>query len=160
MATSSGTGARTVPKPLHVGDFVPMLVLPSAPAGDPRSLRTPGRLATLLVRVHHAQCEGCRAYLEALTLAASDFAAWDGRVVVLVPGTLDAASRVKREVAAPFTVLADEHEEGPLHGQAGVVIADRYDQIFHLDDAGAGHTLPAPRELEEWLKFLATQCPE
>jgi hypothetical protein len=41
-----------------------------------------------------------------------------------------------------------------------VIVADRYDQIFHIDDAGDGHALPAARELEEWLTFLAIQCPE
>jgi hypothetical protein len=43
---------------------------------------------------------------------------------------------------------------------AGVVIADRYGQVYYVSEAGENHAFPTPRELEEWLKFLATECPE
>ena len=43
------------------------------------------------------------------------------------------------------------------------VVADRYGQVYHVEapggEAGA-HAVMEPRELEEWLKYLATQCPE
>ena len=51
---------------------------------------------------------------------------------------------------------------GRLEISAGpaILVADRYGQVFHLRSAGAEHALAEPRELEEWLKYLATQCPE
>lgn len=62
-----------------------------------------------------------------------DFAAWDGRVVVLDP---DGES---------------EHR---------VVIVDRYGQVYETTDARDADSLPAADALEEWFRFLATACPE
>ena len=48
--------------------------------------------------------------------------------------------------------------DGPV-----TLVADRYGQVFHIDGAGGeagAHPGMEPRELEEWLKYLATQCPE
>jgi hypothetical protein len=43
---------------------------------------------------------------------------------------------------------------------AGLVVADRYGQIFYVAHAESKHALPPPRELTEWLKYLGTLCPE
>jgi hypothetical protein len=143
-----------------VGSFLPYLVLPSAPAGLGVSLRRRGREATVLVQVHAATCPDCRRYLTELAAAAVDLAAWDGRVVVLVPGPLDAASALLAQLPVPFVVLSDADGRSPLAHGTAVVVADRYGHVYFVSEAGDGHALPAPRELEEWLKFLATQCPE
>jgi hypothetical protein len=45
-------------------------------------------------------------------------------------------------------------------GTPSVVVADRYGQIFYVTDAGDGHRFPDAREMEEWLKYLGTLCPE
>jgi hypothetical protein len=74
-----------------------------------------------------------RAYLEAINKHRDDFAAWDGRVVVLGP-----------------------------HGrpQHRVVIVDRYGQVYDVTSTGHADSLPTAASLEEWFKFLATACPE
>lgn len=157
--TAPSTPTRDLPTPtLAVGAFLPFLELPPA-TGRSVQLRSPGRSATVLVRIHNARCAECLAYVEALSKAVSDFTAWDGRVVVLVPGTVADAEAVKAGPARPFTVLADEQSQVPLDG-AAVVIADRYDQIYHVVDAGEGHALPSPGDIEDWLRYIATQCPE
>jgi hypothetical protein len=146
---------------LTVGAFLPYLELAAAPGGRSVALRPRGRQATVAVRVHSAACPECRRYLSAVAGAASDLAAWDGRVVVLLPGALGDAETMRRELALPFPVASEALDQAPLIDGAGVVIADRYGQIYHVADAGTGHeVLLPPRELEEWLKFLATQCPE
>jgi hypothetical protein len=42
----------------------------------------------------------------------------------------------------------------------GLLVADRYGQIFHVVAAPVGHVFPSARELTEWLKYLGTLCPE
>jgi hypothetical protein len=72
-------------------------------------------------------------YLGTLDSAATDFASWDGRVVVL---------------------RADGQPEHRL------VIVDRYGQVYETTDAQDAAGLPDAPALSEWFKFLATACPE
>jgi hypothetical protein len=56
-------------------------------------------------------------------------------------------------------VLADPEGERPF-GNAMVVIADEWGEVYFGADAGAGHEFPTPVEIAEWVRFLAIQCPE
>ncbi|HJR64057.1 MAG TPA: redoxin domain-containing protein [Gemmatimonadaceae bacterium] len=145
---------------ITVASFLPYLELPSAPDGLGVSLRRRGREATVLVQVHGPTCPDCRRYLSELATAAGDLASWDGRVVAIVPGSLDEASAVRAELRLPFAVLSDAVGRSPLADGTAVVVADRYGHVYFVTETGAGHALPTPRELEEWLTYLATQCPE
>ena len=58
------------------------------------------------------------------------------------------------------TVLADCAQRVSSPEEAAVIVADRYGQIYEVYRAGTGHEFPAVRQLEEWLKFLGTLCPE
>jgi hypothetical protein len=115
---------------LRVADFLP----------DP--WRSPMGRTTVLVSVHSAGCEGCRKYLEELGPSAAEFEVWDARLAVITPEPDGAATPV-----APA-------------GEAAVIVADRYGHVYEATYAGEGHAFPAPRQLEEWLKFLGTLCPE
>jgi hypothetical protein len=123
-------------------------------------LRSRGREATVLVRVHDATCRDCRRYLTELAAAGIDLVWWEGRVVIVVPGPLGSASALRASLGPSFTVLSDADDRAALVDGAGVVVADRYGQVFFVGEAGGAHAFPPPREVEEWLKFLATQCPE
>jgi hypothetical protein len=94
---------------------------------------------TVLVSTHSAACEGCRQYVDALAPSSAEFEVWDARLVVLTPGPAN-------QVASP--------------GEAAVIVADRYGHIYDACYTGEGHAFPSPRQLEEWLKFLGTLCPE
>jgi hypothetical protein len=150
-------GARPTTR---VGSFLPHIELPAAPDGAATPLRSAGREAVVLVRVHAATCRDCRRYLADLATSGIDLAWWEGRVVVLVPGPLSAASALRADLELPFVVVGDVDDRAPLVNGAGVIIADRYGQVYYVGVAGFGHEFPAPLALEEWLKFLATQCPE
>ena len=76
---------------------------------------------------------GLEAYAEGVERRRADFAAWDGRVVVL-----DGDGEVKHLVA----------------------IVDRYGQLYEKSSARDAESLPDTDALEEWFKFLATACPE
>jgi hypothetical protein len=90
---------------LH-GERLPHLQLPSAPAGDGVLLVAPGgRVFPVIVAVHGAECDGCRAYLRRLAAVEGEIREWDGRVLVIVPGGVEEAARLS--IDPPLTVLAD-----------------------------------------------------
>lgn len=72
-------------------------------------------------------------YPARLESARDDFAAWDGRVVVMAADG------------------ATDHR---------VLIVDRYGQVYEAIDVRDASSLPGVAALEEWFKFLATACPE
>jgi hypothetical protein len=73
------------------------------------------------------------AYADGVERRRGDFAAWDGRVVV----------------------LAGDGEPDHL-----VAVVDRYGQVYDKTSTLDVESLPNPDALEEWFKFLATACPE
>jgi hypothetical protein len=106
----------------RVGDRLPRRVLdrPRARRLEATYLLVPGR-------------EPLQAYLETLTAAEDELAAWDGRVVV----------------------RAADGE----HRHRGLVV-DRYGQVYAVADAADAGDLPDATAVTEWFRFLATACPE
>jgi hypothetical protein len=74
-----------------------------------------------------------RGYLASLDAATNDFAAWDGRTV-LIDADAEQAHRV--------------------------LIVDRYGQVYDAVDAVDVNGLPDAHAIEEWFRFLATAYPE
>lgn len=143
---------------VHPRVRLPDLALASADGGAPRRVRPGGRLAPVLVLVHPGGCAGCAEFVAALEEAAADLEAWDGRVLAITP---DPPRPGRAETAFPW--LSDP--EGRLAGTLGlappaVVVADQWGELHLASEAGEGHDFPAVSELEEWLQYLAVQCPE
>jgi hypothetical protein len=42
----------------------------------------------------------------------------------------------------------------------GVVVADRWGEVYYVQEAGPASGLPSPAELLEWLRFVRNECPE
>jgi hypothetical protein len=42
----------------------------------------------------------------------------------------------------------------------GVVIADRWGEIYYVKGAGRAADLPTPSALGEWLRYVQNECPE
>jgi hypothetical protein len=42
----------------------------------------------------------------------------------------------------------------------GVVVADRWGEVYHVKEADRASALPAPDEVSEWLRFVRNECPE
>lgn len=146
----------------RVGGRVPAVELPSAD-GPPVKLRRRDRFATVLVRINPEGCPGCGEYLQAIDAALRDLRAWDGRVLAVVAGSVEDARKLKSETGVRFQVLADPSDAGAADAEQRdnvVVVADRWGEIYHVSRSGTTRELPGPRELEDWLRFLATQCPE
>ncbi|MFW6205883.1 MAG: hypothetical protein ACOC5I_01460, partial [Gemmatimonadota bacterium] len=91
---------------------------------------------------------------------------WDGSVRAVAPAGADAADAAALQDGLPSGVDVVTDPDRAFLGRIGVgngpvvLVADRYGQVFHRQDAGAEHAVVEPRELEEWLRYLATQCPE
>jgi hypothetical protein len=115
------------------------------------------RHAVVLAVLHGEGCEPCTRYGAALAGAQAEFRAWDGRLVVAADPALSSAPDV--------TQVADRFGDAALitdtfGGAPRVIVADRFGHIYHVEDGGPAHALSEPRELEEWLRFIGTQCPE
>jgi hypothetical protein len=130
--------------PLGVGARLPTLSdAAGRPVWRPQYTRSPVVLAIL----HADECGPCSLYRDQLMAARADFAAWDGRLAVVAPAAMDAPPDV--------LVVRDDFGAAPR-----IVVADRFGDVYHVEEGGAAHALPGPRVLEEWLRFIATQCPE
>ena len=155
----SSTG-RDVFGKARVGGRIGQLDL-QTPDGPPVRLRRGGRFATVLVRVPPDASEELRAWLAEVDGARASFAHWDGRVVVVVAGTVEDSRALEESTGLrlPLTIdPAGSAGEGPE--DIVIVVAGRWGEVYHVARAGNVQELPSPRELEEWLQFLATQCPE
>jgi hypothetical protein len=42
----------------------------------------------------------------------------------------------------------------------GVVVADRWGEVCHLQQADRASALPRPEELTDWVRFVRNECPE
>ena len=138
---------------------LPPLSLPSAPGGELRPVLVGGRQATVAVLLHEADCPACVEYLRQLAGVYPTLQEWDGQVVVVAGGVEGATELAGRE-DWPFPILADaEYRLAVALGLAppAVVIADRWGEI-HFSQAAETHELAEPKELAEWLRFLAVQC--
>lgn len=152
------------PNPTPLARQLPHLTLPAAPGGATTSIRPRGRDGVVLVATHGAECQPCRAYLRDLAANVEAIREWDGRVLVLHPGPLEEAERVRAELALPFSILADANREvmqrAGLEG-GGISIADQWGEIVFDESGGEEvHPFPEVQEVVEWLRFLAIQCPE
>lgn len=152
---------------IRVGDRLPDLTLPGADGAE-RPLRGPHRDAVIVVALHDTGCDRCRRYLRELADARPRFRIWDGTVRAVTDdpdiGNLQRDLEGDLQVGDRTDVLVDaerrlldrvEARDGPV-----VLVADRYGQLYEILPAGRDHTLPTPGELEAWLQYLATQCPE
>ncbi len=129
------------------------------------NLRVQGQEAHI-VFFPHAACALCDEYVSTLAGGARALRDWDARPVVVVGAGEEARGRALAATAPGVTVLAEPagvsiRTRGEIPpGSAALLVADRFGDIWHGYDMGAGHSFPGIPELEDWLRFLATQCPE
>ena len=76
---------------------------------------------------------------------------WAAYVAQLSPRASDLAAH-----DTEFIVTCDRVPGAP---SPGIVVADRWGEIFYVGATEAG-SLPSPDELIEWLRYVQHQCPE
>jgi hypothetical protein len=137
---------------LRVGQMLPDIRIPAANGGATIPLRSARGETTVIFWRHPFACAGCDQYLQSVAEIADEFGVWDARFLIL-------ASTGVSSTMVPFGTVMTETEELPING-AGLIVADRYGQIFYVRHTDDTHELSSPRELMEWLKYLGTLCPE
>jgi hypothetical protein len=147
-------GSMTAP-----GTLLPAMSLVSIASGEPVDLRA-AKGPQALVTLHSVTCRDCRRYVrERLARGAREIAEWGGRLTIVVPDVRANAATFAETTTDALEIVLDP--EGAFDsGHAGVVIADEWGEVHFMADAGAGHDLPSPEEVVEWVRFLAIQCPE
>ena len=152
----------TTRSPLAAGGRLPSLRLPRLGSGEVE-VRGDGRNPSMLFFTHSADCAECLAYLGGVLERSDAFETWGGRLLVILPGEPGAADGLPSAAGFPVHLLVDR--DGALARRcgvegAGLLVADAWGEVHFTARAGAGHDLPTAEEVEEWLKFLAIQCPE
>jgi hypothetical protein len=71
--------------------------------------------------------------------------------------SLSSRTEVLQELNTAFVATADVVPGVP---QPGVVVADRWGEIYYVQEAANAAALTGPDELIEWLRFVQNECPE
>lgn len=147
------------PTPPEAGDRLPTVDLPT-PAG-PAPLRAPERGSPVIFLPSVRTSEKLERWTERFLAAANDFSAWYARpLLVLADSDADTATRQDRveRVADPDGALRERL--GIAREESALLVADRWGVLYHVTRTPDPDALPDTAEIEEWLRYLATQCPE
>lgn len=143
---------------IRVPDILPPLRL-STPDGAPRRIQPTPRDALVLIWLDGADREAM-GYIAELARAAKDIEYWYAHIVVVVAEDV-------RDLSDSGLSLDVRLDDGALARQLGLdghravlIIADRYGQVYFTERAESASELPDAGEVEQWTRFLATQCPE
>ncbi|HEX7052030.1 MAG TPA: hypothetical protein VF188_17610 [Longimicrobiales bacterium] len=163
MRNRAEPAAPVARRVLRVGDRLPALEMTDERSGARVQWRAPARGAPVVVFTGPIEAGDGARYLESLSAAAPALALWGGRPIVVVPGI--EAARAAAEAAPSFPILVDgdgaaARRCGVAAGRAALLIADRWGQIYDATYADSTRDLPDAGAIEEWLRFIATQCPE
>ncbi|HSL72589.1 MAG TPA: hypothetical protein VK864_20230 [Longimicrobiales bacterium] len=119
------------------------------------ALRAPDLGSPVLLFVRDAALTGAEAYIAAVEAHLADLRDWYGRPLLVT-------ERAVRQGALPCVQAGPDvwQEIGIGPHPMALIIADRWGVVYHAVATQAMTDLPGPDEIEEWVRFLATQCPE
>jgi len=163
---------------LDVGDRLPNLDL--AAPGDARPslpLRSPPKGApVLLLPPLSGNGDGASSYARDFAASVAAFRLWYGRPLLVVPSAERATALIGdgdgnggagagESGADGLQVAVDPDGElrrrlGLDDASWGVFVADRWGILYHVARSPETDALLGVGEIEEWLRYLATQCPE
>ena len=141
------------PALIEPGMRLPTLQLEQA--GQPVRLDAPelGALALLFVRSQFLQA--ARAYIESWEQKQSDLKFWLGRPFLISDGDLPAT-----QLSTVFAPESAWEALGIGPDDNALIITDRWSVVYVARRGRAITDLPPVPEVEDWLRYLATQCPE
>ncbi len=145
------------------GGKLPDVSLPVAGRDLSRRARGSRRRAPVLVLLDRADCEACWLYVAQLADLHGDIVDWAGEVLIVAPESLTAERLAAHPLPDTFSVLEDpDHRlaRGLRIEPPAVVIADQWAVVRHVETAGPDHRFLEVREVVEWLRYMAIECPE
>jgi peroxiredoxin len=154
----------TTAEPPREGLLLPGFQLPRSGGGTVRIRAFRGRRALVLVFVHAASCEGCRAYLSRALDAYAAYSDEDTEVIAVVPDCAENVASLQHDLALPFPLAVDgdgavARRYGLVAGRAAaVMVTDRFGgpRIWHI--AGPVHDFPDHDALVAETRYLALTC--
>ena len=120
---------------IHAHDLMPMFT--ASRIGDGQIVRYEDiwqRKNLLLVSLSNDDPTAA-AYARSINDLEPDLAAYDAALIVT-------SSRIERVPSS------------------GVVVADRWGEVYYVKEADRASGLPAPDELIEWIRYVRNECPE
>ncbi|HWV57033.1 MAG TPA: hypothetical protein VNZ57_06125 [Longimicrobiales bacterium] len=165
--------ARTQPPALRTGSRLPVITLTSVASGRPVSLREPAAGAPAILALP-PRPERFAEYARTFASKRQGYTYWAGRPIVIISGDLDNATKTAAEIGladtaegqiGETTVLIDaagslRRKWGLADEEAAVIVADRWGEVYSVARASDPDDLPGTGAVDEWLRFIATQCPE
>lgn len=100
-----------------------------------------------------------------LARAADDIEEWSAHIVIMIPAAAETAAGLRARIGGRLDLRLDPDGEaaralGFGGERACLLISDRFRQVYMSTLAQRASDLPEPSEIEEWTRYLATQCPE
>jgi hypothetical protein len=145
--TNAGAEATSIPRRL------PALVLHENNHSIPLYSPELGSRVLLLLRAAHLN-DG-RSYIAALESSRAEIRDWYADVLL-----------VREDSRVPTTLLTAQADSGQWDalgvpaGESALIIADRWGEVYVARHSTSVSDFPAASEIEQWVRFLATQCPE
>jgi peroxiredoxin len=161
---ASETGAAN----LKPGQIIPAFSLTAANRRErigPWNYKQRRNLAIFFL--HSAECQKCGELLPEMAANYGEYQRLETEALAIASDEIDRLSRLARELALPFPVLADDggkvrdrYLKPARESEAAVVVVDRWGAIFACQVSGREHDLPAEAGIREWLEFIELQCEE
>ena len=118
-------------------------------------LRAPEQGSRVLLLVRDDAHESARPYISALEERLPELREWYASALVLTEdASADSALPTARAEPDVWTAL------GIPAGDSALIIADRWGDVYFSQRTREFTDLPATDRIEEWIRFLAMQCPE
>lgn len=133
---------------------LPDITLQDALEATPVRLRPVGDRSALIVIIH-PECPDCTGWVEKLAEQMDELRTWKGEVKLVGDPAV--------ERAYPFRRLLDSENRLALAlglAAPAVVIADQWGEIHEAAEAGEEHRFLPIESVVEWIRHLATSCPE
>jgi hypothetical protein len=139
---------------IQPGARLPRLRLEAAD-GKVEVLDAPERGSPALLFVRDKALEVARPYIATWERVLSDLTSWYGRPLLIT----ESATGETRIPSASATA-DDWLQLGIAEHAYALIIADRWGVVYFAQETTNFGDLPSAAEVEQWLRYLATQCPE
>jgi hypothetical protein len=118
-------------------------------------LRAPQQGSRVLLFVRDAALGGARSYISALEARVEELREWYGSALLVTERAVPETTIPRARAAADAWAAL-----GIPEGESALIIADRWGDVYSAQHSRSFGDLPSTDQIEEWIRFLAMQCPE
>ena len=118
-------------------------------------MRLDPRESLVLLLMRDAALPRAHKYIAQLEAHLSEFRAWDTRLIVITE-----KESIESGLETASTSPEKWHTLGIAAGKSALIIADRWGEVYFAQQTETFADMLSPEQVEEWVRYLATQCPE